>query len=525
MELTGIYAGKVAEALTGAVDTRKLAEAWAALHPGEFAAAKALDPVLSQFLARAATALQGALRKVLPDAHAEGWALGQQSAVASARAASVRKAAASADLPAVNWGEWTPGDPEAARQVAGSGLRDLLASQEVTIKSIASTRLDELGDVLAAYVGSPESVRPLLPAPVPPMYSVDALASKLRGVLDNPGRAQVVAHTEIARASQAAASWVFRGLGVHLVRVSTAGDKRVCPRCQAAEDAGAEPVGTYDVPLHPLCRCATVAAQPPLQPLPKLPGVPDSAMEAADAEEAAAAAEEEAAGEAPEAVPPWNEAEFKAAEERAHEVQDSLPVQWHYQERRLTPASRGLVGDPAALDEALTRYVFGKAPTGGTTTEPALNAALRGSQPMTPQMRADEALIDEALQASRTPAPVAVFRGWQRAPFMPAGWQDSDLTGLTWNDPAFTSSTASPDAAESYTGDEADGGFAARILLPEGFPALSIADEAGGLDDEGEIVLPHGLAFRVTADHGAMGEYGIRWLDVAVSLPGNTGGA
>lgn len=524
-----VYEPRVREAFAGAVDTRKLAEAWAALHPRSFAAAKgAPDPLAAQFLARAAAALQAALRGVLPDLHAEAWALGQQSALASARAASLHKAAASAGLPAVNWAGWTPGDPEAARQVAGSGLRDLLASQDVTIKSIASTRLEELGDVLAQYVGSPESQRPLLPEPVPPMYSVDALAARLRGVLDNPSRALMVAHTEVARAQSQAAQWTFGHVGVGMVAVSSADDQRVCPRCQAAEDAGAQPVGAYTVPLHPMCRCALVAAQPPLAPLPRLPGVPDEAMDAGLAEDAGEAETAEPEGgqnaEAAAAAPPWNEAEFAAAQERAHEVQDSLPVQWRYEDRSLAPASRALVGDPAALDEALTRYVFEK-PGGGGTTEPAVNAALRGSQPMTPRLRDDVAVIDQALAASRTSGPVTVFRGWQRAPFMPAGWQDADLTGLTWSDAAYTSSTASPEAAESYAGDEADGGFSARILLPEGFPALSIADEAGGMDDEGEIVLPHGLAFRVTADHGAMGEYGIRWLDVAVSLPEKAGGS
>ena len=272
MELSRIYADKVRAALTGAIDTRKLAEAWAALHPKGFAAAKALPPALSAFLARAGQAIMAALRKVLPDAWTEGWTLGQQSAIASALSA------ASADLPAVNWGDWTPGDVEAAYQVAGSGLRDLLASQEVTIKSIAGSRLEELGNILADYLSSPETERPLLPEPVPPMYSVDALAEALGGVLDNPDMAWMVAQTEIARAQSQAAQWVFQSIGVGQVRVSTAGDRRVCPACASAERAGAQPVGTYSVPLHPLCRCATVAVSPPLSPLPSLPGVPASLM-------------------------------------------------------------------------------------------------------------------------------------------------------------------------------------------------------------------------------------------------------
>jgi SPP1 gp7 family putative phage head morphogenesis protein len=264
MELTRIYAGKIRAELKAAVDTRKLAEAWAALYPQGFAA-KGLDPVLAQFLARAGQAIMAALRRVLPAAWTEGWALGQQSAIASARSV------ASAGLPEVNWGDWEPGDVEAAYQVAGSGLRDLLASQEVNIKSIAVTELEKLGDLLAGHLSSPETVRPYLPEPVPPMYSVGSLADALEEVLDNPERAELVAHTEIARAQSQAAQWVFRQMGVSEVRVSTAGDRRVCQVCTAAEADGAEPIGTYTVPLHPRCRCATVAVSPPLSD--SLPGV------------------------------------------------------------------------------------------------------------------------------------------------------------------------------------------------------------------------------------------------------------
>lgn len=298
--MSEIYAGRVREAMAGAIDTRKLAEAWAALHPKEFAskgvpgaafarghgsslespapeagssrrartpladgdATKAISPVLSQFLAAAARAIQAALRRVLPGAWTEGWALGRLSAQASVRAAQTGSSA----LEAVDWGSWMPGDVEAAYQVAGSGLRDLLASQDVNIKSIAASRLEELGNVLAEYAGSPETERPLT-GPVPPVYSVEALERELKGVLDSPERAYMVAHTEIARAAQAAATETYREMGVAEVRISTAGDERVCPVCEAAEARGPVPVGTITVPLHPLCRCATVAALAPLREL------------------------------------------------------------------------------------------------------------------------------------------------------------------------------------------------------------------------------------------------------------------
>ncbi len=269
LELSRIYADKLREALTSAVDTRQLARDWIAQHP-QGQVAKALPQPVTAFLASARTAIEAALRKILPSAWTEGWALGQQSAIASA-------AQPSAALDVVNWGEWQPGDPEAASQVAGSGLRDLLASQEVQIKSIASSRLEELGDVLAAHLSSPETERPLT-GEIPPVYSVDSLADTLEDVLDNPDRAYMVAQTEIARAQSQAAQWLFQQIGVSLVRVSTAGDRRVCPRCLAAEAAGAQPIGTYSVPLHPRCRCATISAMPALTSLPGLPGVAAALM-------------------------------------------------------------------------------------------------------------------------------------------------------------------------------------------------------------------------------------------------------
>lgn len=262
MELSHLYAGKLRTALKGSVDTRKVAEAWAALHPKEFGAVKALDPVLSTFLARWAAVIRDAIKSVLGNLWPESWVLGQQAAEALA-----------ADLPAVDWAGWTPGDVEAAFQVAGPGLRDLLASQDVTIKSITGSRLEELGNVLAQYMSSDAVGREPLPAPLEPEYSVDALADALEGVLDNPDMAYMVAQTEVARASSIAAQEVFRQLGIGQVQVSSAGDKRVCPRCAAAEAAGAQPMGTYTVPLHPLCRCALIPVIPVGTALAALGGV------------------------------------------------------------------------------------------------------------------------------------------------------------------------------------------------------------------------------------------------------------
>ena len=63
-----MYTQRIREALTDAIDTAKLAQAWAAIHPGAFddeastaSATKAVNPALAAFLARAAAAIRDAL--------------------------------------------------------------------------------------------------------------------------------------------------------------------------------------------------------------------------------------------------------------------------------------------------------------------------------------------------------------------------------------------------------------------------------------------------------------------------------
>lgn len=239
-----MYAKQLRDALTGAIDTQKLAEAWQALHPD--ALSKALTPALRAFLKAARQAITSVLERILPRLWAEGWVLGQQAA---------RKL--TQGLAVVDWGDWTPGDYEAAEKIAGAGLRQLLADAGIRIKSIADSRLEELAEVLEATLRSDEVHRPPLPEPLPPMLSVGDLARQLQDVLDNPSRADPVAQAEIGRAQAEAARAVYAEEGISEVEIDTAEDDKVCPICKAAKDAGAHPVGTPPmVLLHPRCRCA-----------------------------------------------------------------------------------------------------------------------------------------------------------------------------------------------------------------------------------------------------------------------------
>ena len=239
-----VYAGLVREAVSGSIDTEKLAEAWQALHPKDVT--KAINPVLSAFLGRAGQAIQRALAPVLTRLTTEAWVLGNRSALAAVDS-----------LADVDWGGWKPGDAAAAEQIAGPGLRQLLAEQGIRIKSIADSRLEELSQVLEDTLRSDEIRRQPGTEPLPPFLSVGDLAGRLRTVLDNPDRAELVAQAEIARAQASAARQVYAETGRTEVEVSSAEDDNVCPVCKAAVKVGAHPLGTEPlVPLHPRCRCA-----------------------------------------------------------------------------------------------------------------------------------------------------------------------------------------------------------------------------------------------------------------------------
>lgn len=279
-----MYATKIAEAQRGAFDVRALAEAWAALHPDAFAAnksartlepgaaaptqlaSKAIPPALAAFLAAAARALRAALRAVLGDLWTEGWVLGQLAAEAAVKAAT---AAASGSV-AVDWRGWTPADVDAARQIAGDGLQNLLNSADITIQSIAESRVGELADVLEAALAS--DVREIEPydkpagvwsmqADLPARNSISDLTAKLEQVLDNPKSARNVAHTEMARAQTAATLESYGQTGVREKSWLTAPDP--CPVCEANSDQGDIPLdqpfdsGDMGPPAHPGgCRCA-----------------------------------------------------------------------------------------------------------------------------------------------------------------------------------------------------------------------------------------------------------------------------
>jgi hypothetical protein len=194
---------------------------------------------------------------------------------------------------------------------------------------------------------------------------------------------------------------------------------------------------------------------------------------------------------------------------------------WNYATNTVEGFNEATPKQREAITRALRHWTSDKVNTGDETrmAEPRVNTALRGGATLDTVAATDIDALDLAFTMSKTKKKITVYRGFTNGKhILPADAKTRDLTGLTWKTDGFTPVSADQDAADSYVGYDDDAGFGVRLHLPEGFPAIAIPDEIGGMDNEGEIVLPRGLAFRVTRDNGTSGEYNHRWLDVDVVL-------
>ena len=174
-----------------------------------------------------------------------GYLIGVKEALSLVRSAgaplSMTEFSAKAD--ALDWAQWTPGDQGAAAELAGldggAGLQTLLDSAGVTIKSIQETRLDQLASVLADGARSGDSV--------------DAIAGKISGFLDDSSRAELIANTELNRAVTASTFDTYQQNGIEQWDLLVFNP---CPECEDVEAANPHDLGDEGPPIHPGCRCA-----------------------------------------------------------------------------------------------------------------------------------------------------------------------------------------------------------------------------------------------------------------------------
>lgn len=249
----------IAAALGAGIDADALAHAFLAGHTRSAAPDGESEQEREQRLRVAAAgwlehyrgALQAELRTVLPGILTDGYAIGAAASAALMDAAEAGRPLT--DL-AADMAGWHPGAYEAAmllisRDADGSGLRALLDQAQVVIKSIADSRLDDLGFRLAVSAARGDSA--------------DTIAADIRDLLTAPWRAHMVAATELARAVSAAAVDGYQRRGYRETEWLTAEDQHVCPEiCELNADRGPVPIGepfpsgAFAPPGHPECRCA-----------------------------------------------------------------------------------------------------------------------------------------------------------------------------------------------------------------------------------------------------------------------------
>jgi hypothetical protein len=141
----------------------------------------------------------------------------------------------------MNWDGWAPGDPSAALKLADGGLAALLDQAGVTVDGIVGTVLDQVGNRISDGVAAG--------------LSSDVIAASLQDIAG--ARAEIIAHTEVARAMTAASFDVYAANGVgEWDLITSAG---ACQVCLDAEAANPHPVSdrSDSPPIHPFCRCSS----------------------------------------------------------------------------------------------------------------------------------------------------------------------------------------------------------------------------------------------------------------------------
>jgi SPP1 gp7 family putative phage head morphogenesis protein len=256
------WAPLIAAAFLRGIDPEQLAADYVATHPLVVGAEPAdhmasLAAVTEAWLANRLAGLVEAITPTLDRAYTDGYYIG---ATASRAAVDSLERGLPLTAEAADVGRWTVGDTDAARLLLGragdgDGLRQLLADARITIKSIARTRLNDLGKLLAQGAANGDTP--------------EQLANDIRELLTIPSRAHMIALTEICRASSIAAHNTYKKLGIKGKRWLTSKDIKVCAICKANEAQGAIPLnqpfesGDLYPPNHPQDRCVTLPAKLP----------------------------------------------------------------------------------------------------------------------------------------------------------------------------------------------------------------------------------------------------------------------
>lgn len=148
--------------------------------------------------------------------------------------------------PAEGWDTWKPGAPPNA-QPADLSWDEALAEKGVSLRGITATVHERIGSIVEAGVANGDTI--------------DMMAKAINGFLRDPGRAEMIAHTESARTLSIASASQYRAAGVQWWDwVVSAG---ACPTCLDKEAQNPHPMSDRDLPPgHPRCRCAMAPVAP-----------------------------------------------------------------------------------------------------------------------------------------------------------------------------------------------------------------------------------------------------------------------
>ncbi len=184
--------------------------------------------------------LESAIKQILFDGYLSGLHSAQEQVGAHALMAEGIAGDAAVDT---DWSAWKPGSATAADIAGDGGMAAMLDDLSITVKGVADTALQSIGNTIA------DGVR----AGTAP----DTVARSLVDLVGSVSRAELIAHTETARALTAASMSIYRTNGVTEWDLLTSAG--ACATCLAI--AAANPHRVSDSsgtpPVHPRCRCSS----------------------------------------------------------------------------------------------------------------------------------------------------------------------------------------------------------------------------------------------------------------------------
>lgn len=245
LRLTDHYTPHVTDALTAMFPPQTLRAAVEQV--ASQVVKKETDPQLTFLREQARRALTAAggsgggeratLEQVLRGVLADAYAAGAHAATEQLPGAAVVTVTG---IDGIDWSAWRPGLPAVANLLTNGGLQRLLDQADVTVRGVQDTLLRQMGNRIAAGVAAGDSV--------------DSIAAGLSAYVADPDRAQMIAHTETARAMSAATLDTYTANGVGQWEWILSPD--ACELCEEQKDENPHQAGDEMPPLHPRCRCA-----------------------------------------------------------------------------------------------------------------------------------------------------------------------------------------------------------------------------------------------------------------------------